>query len=150
MAVSKSKFQGIVLNLATQIAENWCLCQYCHKNKPNWIDYAHWKSELETYLYKLNTQSIDNDNARGRWAKEILVRGDYNNGDIVYRQCYAKFVDEAEIDIPVRERIELCNEFASQIDEISECIGADSIIPYTCKWFPEVRTRLDNDYFSHH
>lgn len=32
MAFDKIQFQTRVLNLAKQIAENWCLCQYCHKH----------------------------------------------------------------------------------------------------------------------
>lgn len=146
MAFKKNQYQRKVIDLATQIAENWCLCQYCHLNCPEWIDYVHWKSELENYLYRLNTTSIENDSARERWTKEILVRGDYDKPKIVYRQCYAKFVDEEEIAIPKIDQIKLCEEFASNINEISKCIGSDNIVPYACKWFPEVETKLDKDY----
>lgn len=38
MAFNKSQFQTRVLNLAKQIAENWCLCQYCHKYSKDFFD----------------------------------------------------------------------------------------------------------------
>ena len=146
MAFKKSQFQHKVIDLATQIAENWCLCRYCHLNCPDWRDYVHWKSELETYLHRLNTVSIVDDSSRERWSKEILIRGDYDNPNVVYKQCYAKFVNEEEIAISKKEQFNLCEEFSNNISEISKCIGSENIIPYVCEWFPEVETKLDRNY----
>ena len=62
-------------------------------------------------IYRLNTVSIVDDSSRERWSKEIFIRGDYDNPNVVYKQCYAKFINEEEIAIPKKEQIKLCEEF---------------------------------------
>ena len=72
--------------------------------------------------------------------------GDYNNPIIVYKQCYAKFVNEEEIAISKKEQFKLCEEFSNNINEISKCIGSENIVSDVCEWFPEVETKLDRNY----
>ena len=87
MAFSKSQFQTRVLNISKQIAENWCLCQYCHKYSKTFSTYSHWKSELEGCLDELNTMSTDNGRSREKWSLEILRKGDFDDAQKVFRQC---------------------------------------------------------------
>ena len=151
MAFDKRQFQTRVLNLAKQIAENWCLCQYCHKYAKTFSTYVHWKSELEGYLDELNTMSIDNDRSREKWSLEVLRKGDFDDAQKVFRQCKRKFMIERVLNIPNNLQIEVCEDFSSMIEDIAKCIGSvDGVVPFTCKWFPEVFTTFDIQWKSEH
>ena len=149
MAFDKRQFQTRVLNLAKQIAENWCLCQYCHKYAKTFSTYVHWKSELEGYLDELNTMSIDNNISREKWSLEILRKGDFDDAQKVFRQCKRKFMIERVLNMPNNFQIEVCEDFSSMIEDIAKCIGSvDCIVQFTCKWFPEVFTTFDIQWKS--
>lgn len=107
------------------------------------------EGELEGYLDELNTMSIDNDRSREKWSLEILRKGDFGDDQKVFRQCKRKFMIERVLNMPKNLQIEVCEDFSSMIEDISKCIGSvDGIVPFTCKWFPEVLTTFDIQWKS--
>lgn len=138
MAFDKKEYMSFVYGLADQIAQNWCLCQYCHLYAKNWIDYAHWKSELETHLDNLNRKRISGDKLK--WTKEALIKKlEFNDPESVFLACRLKFIKEKDLNIPMNLRKSICNDFADKINDIAECIASkECIVDYTDRWFPEV------------
>lgn len=51
---------------------------------------------------------------------------------------------ERALNMPKNLQIEVCEDFASMIEDVTKCIGSvDGVVPFTCKWFPEVFTTFD-------
>lgn len=151
MAFSKHDYQKQVDDLMDQIAQNWCLCQFCHKsisicperrkNAPNFIDYPHWKSELETHLDHLKRKRIKgNNDQKKKWTTEIIIKiGEFNNISVIKDACATKIKREKRLFVSEKEFDIICNDFAESINEIIDCITGDiPVYVYTDRWFPEV------------
>ena len=140
MAFDKAKYQDKVTDRMQRIAQNWCLCMYCHLYKPNFITYKHWKYELYELLDYLNNLIIKNKNNKMKYTYEALTKiAEYDNGNNVFKACRNKFRIERELNIPLEKQIEICDIFSDSIIEISECIGGDSsVLEYINNKFPEI------------
>ena len=64
MAFKKAKYQDKLTDRMQQIAQNWCLCMFCHLYNPNYIGYSHWKGELFDILDYLNNLIINDKNKK--------------------------------------------------------------------------------------
>ena len=95
-------------------------------------------------VHELNTMSIDSERSREKWSIEIIRKGDFGDAQKVLRQCQRKFMIERVLNIPKNLQIEVCEDFASTIEDVAKCIGSmDGVVPFTCRWFPEVLTTFD-------
>ena len=141
MAFDKAKFQDKVTDRIHQIAQNWCLCMYCHLYAPDTRTYHHWKMELFTLLDYLCNLSIKDKKSKTKYSYVAFTRqADYDDESVVFNACRNKFIIEKEIDIPLSKQREVCRMFSDSLKEISMCIGGEiDVLDYIDKTFPEVR-----------
>lgn len=141
MAFDKAKFQDKVTDRIQQIAQNWCLCVYCHLYAPDTRTYHHWKMELFTLLDYLCNLSIKDKKSKTKYSYVAFTRqADYDDESVVFNACRNKFIIEKEIDIPLNKQREVCRMFSDSLKEISMCIGGEiDVLDYIDKTFPEVR-----------
>lgn len=141
MAFDKAKFQDKVTDRIQQIAQNWCLCMYCHLYAPDTRTYHHWKMELFTLLDYLCNLSIKDKKSKTKYSYVAFTRqADYDDESVVFNACRNKFIIEKEIDIPLSKQREVCGMFSDSLKEISMCIGGEiDVLDYIDKKFPEVR-----------
>lgn len=141
MAFDKAKFQDKVTDRIQQIAQNWCLCMYCHLYAPDTRTYHHWKMELFTLLDYLCNLSIKDKKSKTKYSYVAFTRqADYDDESVVFNACRNKFIIEKEIDIPLSKQRGVCRMFSDSLKEISMCIGGEiDVLDYIDKTFPEVR-----------
>lgn len=141
MAFDKAKFQDKVTDRIQQIAQNWCLCMYCHLYAPDTRTYHHWKIELFTLLDYLCNLSIKDKKSKTKYSYVAFTRqADYDDESVVFNACRNKFIIEKEIDIQLSKQREVCRMFSDSLKEISMCIGGElDVLDYIDKTFPEVR-----------
>lgn len=72
MAYGRSKYQDTIIDLTSQLVENWCLIRYCTLYDKHNINKNHWKSELRAYILKLNGMFVKVDKKRA--TEEVLIK----------------------------------------------------------------------------
>ena len=97
MAFDKAKFQDKVTDRIQQIAQNWCLCMYCHLYAPDTRTYHHWKMELFTLLDYLCNLSIKDKKSKTKYSYVAFTRqADYDDESVVFNACRNKFIIEKD------------------------------------------------------
>ena len=151
MAFGRPQYLHFVLSLYEQIAQNWCLCKYCQKHRPELLTtYLHWHSELETQLDNFNDKETDPKKNKYRWTHQALFDiAELNNPDKVFKACRLKFFHENEkkenkpsLGITEPQQHEMCALFANSLEDIVKCIASDSMVTtYTRVEFPDTLTQ---------
>lgn len=72
MAYSRSKYQDTIIDLTSQLVENWCLIRHCTLYDKHNINKNHWKYELRAYILKLNGMLVKVDKKRA--TEEVLIK----------------------------------------------------------------------------
>lgn len=147
MSFSRPKYLSFVFGQYPQIAQNWCLCKYCQKYRPELQEtYLHWRSELETSLDNLNGRDTDPKKNKYNWTHQALFDiADLDDPSKVFKSCRLKFFHENEekegkpsLGITEEQQKEMCALFSQSLEDIVKCISSeDMVTTYTRKEFPD-------------
>lgn len=139
MAFDKKEYQRDVDALMDQIAQNWCLCMYCHLFYPEHRDYHGWKKELRRHLNNLIRKRITSGD-KERYTREIIItKAEFNTLRVLNISCDYKFAEEESL-MADRNKIEkvyalFINDIENLVLCISGKIGCES---YLNERFPDV------------
>lgn len=139
MAFDKKEYQRDVDALMDQIAQNWCLCMYCHLYYPEHRDYHGWKKELRKHLNNLIRKRISSGN-KEKYTREIIItKAEFNTFRVLKIACDYKFKEEESLQAK-KDKIEnVYSLFIDDIENLIRCIsGTIDCEAYLDGIFPEV------------
>lgn len=123
MALHKSEFIDLILNLKDQLVQNWCLCAYCSLYDKTNENYDHWCVEFASYANKIKRCNLKGGNKQNVIFNTYVDKYDLSDPNMVYRIIRGKFIKE-QIDDSISKS--LSEIFSQQIKTIVQFLTNDN------------------------
>lgn len=123
MAITRADYIKNLDNMFPQIVQNWCLIKYGTKNHIPTVN--HWKTELRSYLLKLNGFNIKSSSKYNILKQHWIKKYEYHKQwQLIASELYVKFEKEGIYDVDVID--DLAKKCSDEIVTLINIISGDS------------------------
>lgn len=115
MAVTKQKYQIMLLDRANQIIENWCVCKYCTMFDKRNQNHKHWHRELAAHVMSINAYELKSGSKEKITQKVFINDMDCNITNNICGYAYNKWTDE---NFPMDKLPFVAEEFVKELSNL--------------------------------